>query len=136
VSTVVYTAGAFDLLHVGHIRIIQAAAAFGDTLIVGVSTDELIMDYKNQAPVVPYEERREIVAALSGVDLVVSQRSQDKFAMWERLQFNRWVVGDDWFDTQKYQLYRKRLAAVGVETFFLPQTEGVSSTLRRRALGA
>jgi glycerol-3-phosphate cytidylyltransferase len=132
----VYTAGAFDLLHVGHLRIIQAAAALGDTLIVGVSTDELIYEYKGHAPTVPYDERRELVAALRGVDAVIPQRTQDKFAIWERLRFDRWVVGDDWFDTDTYQEYRRKLEAVGVESVFLPYTAGVSSTLRRRAVGA
>jgi glycerol-3-phosphate cytidylyltransferase len=132
----VYTAGAFDLLHVGHLRIIQAAAALGETLVVGVSTDELIFDYKGHAPAVPYDERRELVAALRGVDAVIPQQTQDKVAIWERLRFDRWVVGDDWFDSEKYQEYRRQLEAVGVECFFLPYTNGVSSTLRRRAIGA
>jgi glycerol-3-phosphate cytidylyltransferase len=133
---VVYTAGAFDLLHVGHIRVIQAAAALGDQLIVGVSTDELILEYKGRKPSDPYDERRELVGAIKGVDLVVPQRSQDKFALWERLQFDTWVVGDDWFDSDKYQDYRTRLEAVGVKCVFLPYTEGVSTTLRRHAIGA
>jgi glycerol-3-phosphate cytidylyltransferase len=133
---IVFTSGAFDLLHVGHVRIIQAAAALGDTLIVAVSTDELISEYKGHAPAVPYEERRELVAALQGVDAVIPQRSQDKFAMWERLRFDRWVHGDDWFDSDKFQHYRQQLEAVGVDCIFLPYTSGVSSTLRRTALGA
>jgi glycerol-3-phosphate cytidylyltransferase len=132
----VYTAGAFDLLHVGHLRILTAAAALGDTLVVGVSTDELIMEYKGHAPTVPYEQRRELVAALRGVDAVIPQTMQDKFAVWQRLQFDRWVVGDDWFETEKYQEYRSQLEAVGVKCIFLPYTAGVSSTMQRRALGA
>jgi glycerol-3-phosphate cytidylyltransferase len=132
----VYTAGAFDLLHVGHLRILQAAAALGGRLVVGVSTDELIMEYKGHAPHVPYDERREIVAALRGVDLVIPQRTQDKVAVWDRVRFDTWVVGDDWYDSEKYQEYRAQLEAVGVECIFLPYTAGVSSTIRRRALGA
>ena len=132
----VYTAGAFDLLHVGHLRIIQAAAALGDTLVVGVSTDELIYEYKGHAPAVPYDERRELVSALRGVDMVIPQRTQDKFAVWERLKFDCWVVGDDWYDSDKYQEYRRQLEAVGVECVFLPYTAGISSTIRRRAIGA
>jgi glycerol-3-phosphate cytidylyltransferase len=132
---VVYTAGAFDLLHVGHVRIIQAAAALGARLVVGVSTDELIFEYKGRAPTVPYEQRRELVSALRGVDLVVPQTMQDKFAVWERLRFDTWVVGDDWFDTDKYQGYKKQLEDVGVHCVFLPYTVGVSTTLQRQAIG-
>jgi glycerol-3-phosphate cytidylyltransferase len=132
----VYTAGAFDLLHVGHLRILQAAAALGEKLVVGVSTDELIMEYKGHAPHVPYEERREIVAALRGVDIVIPQRTQDKVAIWDRVRFDTWVVGDDWYDSEKYQEYRAQLEAVGVDCIFLPYTAGVSSTIRRGAIGA
>lgn len=135
-ETVVYTAGAFDLLHIGHLRILQNAAALGDKLIVGVSTDELIKQYKGIRPTIPYDERREIVAAIRGVDLVVPQHTTDKFEVWERLRFDRWVVGDDWYDSEEYQDFRRRLAEVGVDTIFLPYTQGVSSTLRRKAFGA
>ena len=135
-SSMVYTAGAFDLLHVGHLRMIQGAAGLGERLVVGVSTDELIIEYKGQTPMVPYDERRELVAALRGVHAVVPQRSQDKFEMWERLRFDCWVVGDDWLGSEKYQKYRDQLEAVGVECVFLPYTSGVSSTLRRGKLGA
>ena len=131
----VYTAGAFDLLHVGHVRIIQAAAALGERLVVGVSTDELILEYKGRGPTVPFEQRREIVSGLRGVDAVIPQSFQDKFAIWERLHFDTWVVGDDWFDTEKYQAYRDQLEAVGVHCVFLPYTAGVSTTLQRQTIG-
>ena len=75
-------------------------------------------------------------AALKDVDAVIPQRTQDKFAVWERLKFDRWVVGDDWFDSDKYQEYRRQLEEVGVECVFLPYTAGISSTIRRRAIGA
>ena len=135
-SSMVYTAGAYDLLHVGHLRMIQSAAGLGDRLVVGVSTDELITEYKGRPPMIPYDERREIVAALKGVAAVVPQRSLDKYEMWERLRFDRWVHGDDWYASDTHQEYRRRLEAVGVECLFLPYTSGVSSTLRRDALGA
>jgi glycerol-3-phosphate cytidylyltransferase len=131
----VYTAGAYDLLHVGHVRMIQGAAALGETLVVGVSTDELIMEYKGISPAVPYEERRELVAAVRGVDMVIPQHTQDKMAVWERLHFDTWVVGDDWFDSEKYQNFRRELETVGVQTVFFPYTNGVSSTLRRLQFG-
>jgi glycerol-3-phosphate cytidylyltransferase len=130
----VYTSGTFDLLHAGHVRMLQAAATLGDRLIVGVSTDELVLEYKGHAPAVHYEERREIVAAVRGVDLVVPQRTQDKLEMWERLQFDRWVHGDDWLHHERFQQYRQEFKALGVDCVFLPYTDGVSSTSRRRAI--
>jgi glycerol-3-phosphate cytidylyltransferase len=130
--TLVYTAGTFDLLHLGHVRIIRAARGFGDKLIVGVSTDELVEAYKGKRPVVPFDERLEMVRELKGVDAVVAQHDQDKFAAWERMKFDVWLVGDDWFDSAKYQDYRSRLEAVGVHCAFVPYTAGVSSTSRKK----
>lgn len=67
----VYTAGVFDLFHLGHLRLLERAAEYGTTLTVGVSTDELVLSYKGQAPVVPFDERCAIIGALRCVDNVV-----------------------------------------------------------------
>ncbi len=114
---------------------IQNAAALGETLIVAVSTDELVETYKNVRPAVPFEERLEIVRAIRGVDIAVAQTSQDKYEAWERIGFDIWVVGDDWFGHDKYENYRKQLTDVGVSCVFLPYTTGLSSTQRRIANG-
>lgn len=130
-KSVVYTCGTFDLFHIGHLRMLEGARAFGDTLIVAVSTDELVESYKGIRPTVPLEERLAIVSAIRGVDLAIPQRSQDKVAAWERIGFDTWVVGDDWFGSDKYQGYRDELTERGVQCVFLPYTAGVSSTERR-----
>lgn len=132
---VVYTAGTFDLFHLGHLRMIQNAAALGSTLVVAVSTDELMQSYKDAKPAVPFEERLEIVRAIRGVDLAIPQTSTDKFEAWKRIGFDVWVVGDDWFGHEKYEHYRKQLTDAGVSCVFLPYTQGVSSTQRRMANG-
>ncbi len=134
--TLVYTAGTFDLLHIGHVRIIRAAQGFGDKLIVGVSTDELVESYKGKRPVVPFDERLEMVRALRGVDAVIAQHDQDKFAAWERMRFDVWLVGDDWYGHPKYEEYRRKLEGVGVHCAFVPYTAGVSSTSRKKDAGA
>jgi glycerol-3-phosphate cytidylyltransferase len=132
---VVYTCGTFDLFHMGHLRMIQNAASLGETLIVAVSTDELVESYKNLRPAIPFDERLEIVRSIRGVDLAIPQTSTDKFEAWQRIGFDVWVVGDDWFGTDKYEGYRKQLVDVGVSCVFLPYTAGVSSTQRRIANG-
>jgi glycerol-3-phosphate cytidylyltransferase len=131
---VVYTCGTFDLFHRGHLRILENARALGETLIVAVSTDELAESYKAR-PAVPFEERLEIVRAIRGVDLAIPQTSTDKFEAWEKIGFDVWVVGDDWYGHEKYEDYRKRLSDVGVSCVFLPYTAGISSTQRRIATG-
>lgn len=127
----VYTCGTYDLFHIGHLNILKGARGLGDCLVVAVSTDELVEEYKGRRPVVPYAERIAIVSALECVDVCVPQHDRDKFAAWERIGFDVWVVGDDWYGHEKYMAYKEKFDAVGVRTVFLPYTPSVSSTLRR-----
>ena len=91
-----YTTGVFDLFHVGHLNILKRAREQCDFLIVGVSTDELVEQYKNKRPVICYQERMEIVKAIRYVDRVVPQTSRDKLAAWKEHRFDKMFVGDDW----------------------------------------
>lgn len=71
-KTVVFTNGCFDILHVGHVRALEAARAFGDILIVGVNSDESVRRLKGPLrPIVPERERAEMLAALEAVSYVV-----------------------------------------------------------------
>src|SRR6516164_3316281 len=71
-KTVVWTNGCFDLLHVGHVRNLQAARALGDVLVVGLNSDRSVRQLKGpERPIVPAAERAEILAALECVDHVV-----------------------------------------------------------------
>lgn len=75
-SIIVYTYVVGDLFHVGHLRSLQQAKAFGDYLIVGVLTDEATVAYKRM-PIIPFEERMELVANIKCVDKVIRQDSLD-----------------------------------------------------------
>ena len=66
-----YTTGVFDLFHIGHLNVIRNSKAMCDRLIVGVTTDDLLLDYKKRKPVVPFTERCEIVRSIKGVDVVI-----------------------------------------------------------------
>ena len=72
-----YTTGVFDLFHVGHLNIINNSKKMCDKLIVGVTTDELIQEYKKKKCVIPFNERVEIVSSIKGVDLVVPQENMN-----------------------------------------------------------
>ena len=123
-----YTTGVFDLFHIGHLNILKRAKEQCDYLIVGVSTDELVKDYKHKTPVIPFEERIEIVKAIRYVDEVVPQVSMDKFAAWEKIHFNAIFHGDDWKGSAMYNEVEEKLNSVGVDMVFLKHTQGTSST--------
>lgn len=125
---VVYTTGTFDLFHVGHLNILKAAKGLGDRLIVGVSTDELVLKYKHQKPIMPYEERYRIISELRCVDVCIPQYSRDKYEAWRRIGFDVWVCGDDWYEDAEYRELKRRLEAEGVRVVFLPYTKSVSTT--------
>lgn len=128
-----YTAGVFDLFHIGHLNLLKNASSLCDKLIVGVSTDELV-EYKNKKSVIPQRERMEIVRAIDCVDCVVAQKDMDKLAMWKRLKFDVMFVGDDWFQTPKWEEIEKNLSSNGVKTIYFPYTNGTSSTLINNVL--
>jgi len=129
-----YTAGVYDLFHVGHLNILRNARSMCDRLIVGVSTDELIVARKGRQPVIPFEERVEIVRSVKYVDVVVAQEDMDKIGMWERLKFAVMFVGDDWHNSDKWRDYDRQFREVGVRIVYFPYTVHTSSSTLREAL--
>lgn len=129
-----YTTGVYDLFHVGHLNLLKRASAFCDHLIVGVTTDELSLARKGKLPVIPFEERVEIVRALRCVGDVVPQADMDKFAAWERYRFHKMFVGDDWKGHAAWVKLESRLSVHGVEIVYFPYTPHVSSSHLRSVL--
>ena len=124
-----YTTGVFDMFHIGHLNILKRAKEQCEYLIVGVSTDEVVEQYKHKTPVIPYEERMAIVSELKCVDRVVPQESMDKLSAWEKYKYNALFHGTDWKNSSMYNEIEEQLNKVGVDVVFIPHTDGVSSTL-------
>lgn len=124
-----YTTGVFDMFHIGHLNILRQAKAKCDYLIVGVSTDEVVQQYKQKTPIIGFMERMAIVGAIRYVDEVVPQTSMDKMEAWKKLHFDVMFHGSDWKGSDMYNKIVDEFNAVGVEVEFLPHTEGVSSTM-------
>ena len=120
-KTVVYTSGTFDMLHINHLKMIEYARALGDILIVGVNTDELVASYKSQ-PIIPFEERIALMKAIKGPDIVIPQKSLDHTEKVHKLNFDIFVVGDDWAGKYDY------LKDLGVEVVYFPYGDGISSS--------
>ncbi|MBD3164439.1 adenylyltransferase/cytidyltransferase family protein [Candidatus Woesearchaeota archaeon] len=123
-----YTAGVFDLFHIGHLNILRNAKSMCDKLIVAVSTDDLV-EYKAKRALIPFTERCEIVRSIKYVDSVVPQYNMDKFAAWKKIKFDIMFVGDDWHDTPKWQKIEEKFKEVGVKIIYFPYTKGISSTI-------
>ena len=123
-----YTTGVYDMFHIGHLNIIRRAKEQCDYLIVGVSTDELVQYEKNKTPVIPFEERVQIIGAIRYVDRVVPQPDKNKLAAWECYHFNKMFVGSDWQGTPQWKMFEEQFAPLGVEIVYLPYTDGISST--------
>ena len=85
-------------------------------------------DYKHKKPIIPFDQRIEIVKAIKYVDEVVPQTSMDKIKAWETLKFDALFHGNDWQNSDMYNKIINDLANLGVDVIFLPHTEGISST--------
>jgi glycerol-3-phosphate cytidylyltransferase len=120
-----YTSGCFDIFHHGHLNIINRSKALCDHLIVGVSTDELILKEKGRLPVIPFEERVSILNALSEVDEVVPQTDKNKQKTVDTYKIDAISVGSDW---------KGKYPPVSCEMEYFDYTPSVSSTILKEKL--
>lgn len=131
-----YVPGAWDMFHIGHLNILTRAREHCDRLIVGVVTDDALYAAKAKYPVIPLDERMEVVAALDIVDEVTTDFSSNKLEVWERVGFDVLFKGDDWRGTAKGDRLEAEMAQVGVELRYFPYTRHTSSTALRSVLDA
>lgn len=129
-----YTTGVYDMFHIGHLNLIKRAKEQCEYLIVGVSTDELVQDYKGKTPIIPFNQRIEIVKSIRYVDKVIPQTTMNKYDAWEQEKFNVIFHGDDWKNSSVYNEIENKLKDKGVEFVYFPYTRGTSSTLLREKL--
>ncbi|MGH3623013.1 MAG: adenylyltransferase/cytidyltransferase family protein, partial [Sciscionella sp.] len=126
-----YAPGAYDMFHIGHLNILRRAARECDRLVAGVVTDEVVQLAKAHTPVIPFEERLEIVRSVRYVDEAVPDYYTDKFDMWQHLGFDILFKGDDWRGTERGERLEARLATVGARVVYFPYTMHTSSTALR-----
>jgi len=125
--SIVFTNGCFDLLHVGHVRYLKAAKAEGDILVVGVNSDGSVRQIKGpRRPVVPEQERAEILASLGCVDFVTIFDEPDPLAFIQALQPDVLVKGADW--AEDAIIGREAVERGGGRVVRVAITEGASST--------
>ncbi|MBI5574435.1 MAG: D-glycero-beta-D-manno-heptose 1-phosphate adenylyltransferase [Elusimicrobia bacterium] len=94
---IVFTNGCFDILHIGHIRLLKKAKLFGDILIVGLNSDSSVKKIKSKnRPIIPENERAEVLAAVSSVDFVVKFSQPTPYQLIKKIMPDVLVKGADW----------------------------------------
>ena len=133
--TIGYTAGVYDLFHIGHLNLLKSARGLCDKLVVGVTVDDLVT-YKGKRATIPFADRIEIVRSIKYVDSVIPQYDMDKVGACKKLGATMLFVGDDWYDTDKWREYERVFAQSGGKIIYFPYTKGISSTQISKALSA
>ena len=124
---IVYTVGTFDLLHVGHLALLEHCASLGDTVAVGIASDEVVKLYKPNVPVIPLEQRIEMLQALRCVDIVIPYHELDYLTICQQVKADIFVMGDDW--EGKFDFLKKYCQVI-----YLPRTVGISTTKLKQIL--
>ena len=92
------------------------------------------MSYKHKTPIIPFEQRAEIVAAIRYVDEVVPQETMDKLSFLKSRHFDVMFHGDEWKGSELYNKYEKEFALFGAKIEYLSHTDGISSSFLRQKI--
>ena len=124
---IVFTNGCFDLLHIGHTRYLEEAKALGDILVVGVNSDRSVRGLKgSERPILPEQERAEILSSLECVNYVTIFDEADPLNLISTLQPHVLVKGGDW--AKASTVGREVVEQSGGEVVILPFIEGSSTS--------
>ena len=128
--------GVFDMFHVGHLRLLQRSKEHCDYLRAAVLSDELVRKFKNHPPVIPEEQRAEILGAVRYVDDVVIIRDDpSRLVEWKRRPFDCFFCGDDYAGSEYFAWEKKELQKLGADIQFFTYTSWQSSTMIRQTIG-
>ena len=126
--SIVYVGMAADILHKGHINLLNEASKYGK-VVVGLLTDDAIESYKRK-PIINYENRYTVISNLKMVDKVIMQKTHDYTDNLKFIKPNYVVHGDDWISGQSVVRDNviKILSEIGGELIEVPYTQGISTT--------
>ena len=122
---IVYTVGTFDLLHVGHLALLEYCKTLGDVVAVGVAADIVVNSYKPNVPVIPLDQRLEMLKALSCVDIVRPYHELEYVSGCRELDADIFVIGADWGAKPHNIAVETYLRANGKKSFKFPTTQGL-----------
>ena len=129
---IVYTVGTFDLLHVGHLALLNQCKLLGNVLVVGVASDAVVNMYKPNVPVVPLEQRVEMLEALSCVDIVRPYYQLEYVSGCKEVDVDIFVVGEDWGKKQHNLDVNNYLRKIGKEITQVTYNQRTSSTKSKK----
>lgn len=124
----IYISGVWDLLHIGHLNILEQAKNLGGNLIVGVNTDKLVPTYKNHKTVVPFQQRKRLVGALKCVDKTIPHPTLDEVEMLNKHNIDVVVVSSEWGKLPEQKVRKEYIKKTGRKLVVFPYTQGISST--------
>lgn len=131
---IVYTVGTFDLLHVGHLALLNHCRTLGDTVAVGVASDEVVNLYKPNVPIIPLNQRVEMLKALRCVDIVRPYHELEYVSGCRELNVDIFVIGEDWGSKPQnldVDSYLKEAGKQIVQVRYSPQNS--STKIKQRA---
>jgi len=132
---VVYTVGTFDLLHVGHLALLEYCKTLGDVVAVGVASDDVVNLYKPNVPIIPLNQRLAMLAALQCVDIVRPYHELEYVSGCKEVNADIFVIGEDWGSKTHNLAVEFYLKAAGkqiVQVCYNPQTS--STKIKRRVI--
>lgn len=124
---IVFVQGAYDIINWGHVKSLELAKSFGDHLIVGLNSNELIRKYKQREPVLPWYQKRDILLALKWVDEVVEAKAFSPIKLLEEHDVDVYCMTEEWLGTKKAEMKFMALKPDG-KVKILPRFEGVVPT--------
>ncbi len=125
---IVYTVGTFDLLHVGHLALLKYCKSLGSVLAVGVASDGVVNSYKPNVPVIPLEERMEMLSALRCVDIVRPYNELEYVSGCKALNADIFVIGEDWGNKPHNLAVESYLKSAGKQISQVSYNSRTSST--------
>lgn len=131
-KNIVYTAGAWDLFHIGHLNLLLRAKELGGLLIVGVNTDDYIRRYKGRDPVISFVQRLAIVGSLRCVDMAIPHYDFEGMDCFDKFEITIRVVGAQYGRYEGERNHLKELERRDIKVIRLPETPGISSSWIRK----